>query len=423
VNPAQQLRVWRRFHIRLFCLYGGLVFLVLTAFGALFYVRGVDSEMEGLQARLRGIATGLAEGISAAELDPLQAEGDTARPEYRKLVSRFAQVCEAERDVVSIYVLRPTERQGWMRFVADYVRVRPGRDVPAAKVGQLYDATQAHKLFEGLIRPTVEEAIYTDEWGETLSGYAPVLAPDGHLLGVVGVDVEAARIDRLKRDVLATTLFFYAVAAVLIAIASVMVVRNIRGPLSKIIQATSGIAEGHFEVRANLARADEFGILRRHFDQMAEGLEERERIRDTFGRYVDPEVVRRVLALKDSSRLGGVEREVTVVISDLRNYSTVSEHLPPQQVIGLINETLAGMNEVIDAHGGTIMEFLGDGILCVFNAPADQPDHAEQAVRCALGMRERLVQLNLEWETRGRAQARGARQVKARDQRVHVYSV
>jgi adenylate cyclase len=268
-------------------------------------------------------------------------------------------------------------------------------------VGQLYDATQTHKLFEGLSRPTAEETTYTDEWGETLSGYAPVLTPDGHSLAVVGVDVTAERIDRLKRDVLATTLLSFGVAATLIGIASVMVSRNVQGPLSKIIRASSGIAEGHLEVRANLTRRDEFGILGRHFDQMAEGLQERERIRDTFGRYVSPEVVRRVLALKDNSLLGGVEREVTVVISDLRNYSTVSEQLTPQEVIGLINEYLAGMNEVIDAHGGTIIEFLGDAILCVFNAPSDQPDHAEQAVRCALGMRERLVQLNVEWEKRG----------------------
>jgi adenylate cyclase len=343
--------------------------------------------------------------LRPADVLALEVEADSARPQYRDFVSRFEQVCEAEADITSIYVLRPIEKPGYMKFAADYVR--KGRPVGAAKVGQEYDATRAHRMFEALHHPTVEQELYVDEWGETLSGYAPVgpIPAGGRAVAMVGVDVSSARIQRLKREVLGVTLLFYGIATVLIGLAALLVGRNVRGPLSSIIDATSQIADGRFDVRAGLRREDEFGILGRHFDHMAAGLQERERIRDTFGRYVSPDVARRILATREHELMDGEEREVTVLLSDLRNYSTISEFLPPAQVVTLLNRYLAVMNDVIDAHGGTIIEFLGDGILCVFGAPGDQPDHAARAVACAGEMRAGLGVLNAALEREGIARA------------------
>ena len=108
---------------------------------------------------------------------------------------------------------------------------------------------------------------------------------------------------------------------------------------------------------------------------------ERERIRDIFSRFVPEQVVGQVLArTEDGLRLGGVEVHGTVMFTDLRGFTSFSEKLPAPQVIELLNRYLAEMSDAILSHGGTLVSYLGDGILAVFGAPLEQPDHADRAL-------------------------------------------
>ena len=168
-------------------------------------------------------------------------------------------------------------------------------------------------------------------------------------------------------------------------------------PLTESLEATLPNA-------IKLARSDEFGLLGDHFNGMAEGLQEREVIRETLGRYVSEEVAEAVLASGESVHLGGEEREVTVLFSDLRGYSTLSEQLEASEIVAFINAYLTAMNEIIDAHLGCVIEYFGDAILAVFNAPNPLPNHAEQAVSCALEMRARFAELNTQWTETGMAE-------------------
>nr|MBA2319936.1 adenylate/guanylate cyclase domain-containing protein [Deltaproteobacteria bacterium] len=194
-------------------------------------------------------------------------------------------------------------------------------------------------------------------------------------------------------------------SAGLVGLAAMVVARSVRDPLGRTIRATSAIARGELDTRLALDRTDEFGVLGRHFDAMASGLQDRELIRGTFGRYVSEEVAAELLALPGGPTLGGREVECTIVFSDLRGYSSVSEGMAPADLVALLNGYLAGMQQVIDRHQGTVIEFLGDAILTVFGAPVERPGHAEAAVRCALGMREAMTRLNREWAASGVASA------------------
>jgi class 3 adenylate cyclase len=191
---------------------------------------------------------------------------------------------------------------------------------------------------------------------------------------------------------------FVALAIALLAPVAYLVARAVRGPVERVIHASASIADGHLETRLALRRRDEFGLMAQHFDLMAAGLEERERIRATFGRYLGRDVAKALLAETDPARLGGEEREVVVLFSDLQSYSTLSEHLSPQQIVELLNTYLEAMTDAIEAENGIYLEFLGDGFLAVFGAPNDLPDKEAAAVRCALEMRRRLVELNDAWE-------------------------
>jgi adenylate cyclase len=114
---------------------------------------------------------------------------------------------------------------------------------------------------------------------------------------------------------------------------------------------------------------------------------ERERVRDMFSRFVPEAVVEQVLARTDSDlRLGGVSLESTVMFTDLRGFTTFAETLPPPRVIECLNVYLEEMTEAILGHGGTLVSFEGDGIMAVFGAPIEQPDHADRAVASAREM-------------------------------------
>jgi adenylate cyclase len=123
---------------------------------------------------------------------------------------------------------------------------------------------------------------------------------------------------------------------------------------------------------------------------------ERQWIHDTFSRFVPEAVVEDVLARTDENhRLGGVRRVCTVLFSDLRGFTTFSEALQPEQVVDCLNRYMTEMSEAIMSHGGTLVAYMGDGIMAVFGAPIEQADHADRALEATREMLfERLPGFN-----------------------------
>ncbi len=110
-------------------------------------------------------------------------------------------------------------------------------------------------------------------------------------------------------------------------------------------------------------------------------------MRDVFSRFVPGDVVEQVLASTDENlRLGGVERDCTVLFSDLRGFTSFSETQPAARVIEVVNYYLNEMTEAILAAGGTLIAYMGDGIMAVFGAPLEQEDHADRALAAAREM-------------------------------------
>ncbi|MCA9713885.1 MAG: hypothetical protein KC468_04220 [Myxococcales bacterium] len=117
-------------------------------------------------------------------------------------------------------------------------------------------------------------------------------------------------------------------------------------------------------------------------------------IREVFGRYMTDEVVRTLLESPGALRLGGEKRTITILMSDVRGFSSLCERLTPEQVVRTLNTYLAAMAEIITAHQGTINEFIGDAILAVFGAPIARENDAERAVACALMMQRAMDTVN-----------------------------
>jgi adenylate cyclase len=136
--------------------------------------------------------------------------------------------------------------------------------------------------------------------------------------------------------------------------------------------------------------------------RFAESLRDLRRVEALFGRYVSPAVVRRLVGNQEELRLGGQRREISVLFSDIRGFTTFAEHLPPEEVGAMLNEYFTAMVDVIFTHGGTVDKFVGDAIMAVFNAPLEQADHAERAVATALAMQDTATVLATRWESLGR---------------------
>jgi adenylate cyclase len=129
--------------------------------------------------------------------------------------------------------------------------------------------------------------------------------------------------------------------------------------------------------------------------QYRQQLERNEKfIRATFGRYLSDEIVTEILERPEGLELGGDLREVTIMMSDIRGFTALSERLAPAQVVKMLNRYLGAMTDIIMAHNGTIDEFIGDAILAVFGAPQKRDDDADRAVKCALAMQDAMAAIN-----------------------------
>ena len=135
--------------------------------------------------------------------------------------------------------------------------------------------------------------------------------------------------------------------------------------------------------------------------QFYEERRQRVRVRSLFERYVSPAAIDEMLGQPASVTVGGQRREVTVLFSDIRGFTALSERLHPEQVVEILNEYLGAMTDIIFKHQGTIDKFQGDGILAIWNAPLPVPDHARRAVECAAEMTRALADMQANWLATG----------------------
>ncbi|MBF0400105.1 MAG: adenylate/guanylate cyclase domain-containing protein [Magnetococcales bacterium] len=124
-------------------------------------------------------------------------------------------------------------------------------------------------------------------------------------------------------------------------------------------------------------------------------------IRGIFNRYMSDEVVESILETPEGLQMGGEKKQVTVVMSDLRGFTAISETLPPETVVTIINQYLEKMTEIIFKYKGTISNFMGDGIMILFGAPIGREDDAQRAVACALEMQQAMPEINIRNESQG----------------------
>ncbi len=135
---------------------------------------------------------------------------------------------------------------------------------------------------------------------------------------------------------------------------------------------------------------------------MVKGLKEMEFIKETFGRFVSPEVANEVL--KGKLSLGTESRVISVLFVDIKGFTRLSEKLAARQVVDLLNRYFSLMGRIVFKHGGIINKFIGDAMLIVFGTPLEQPDHAKRAISTSREMMEELKSFNEERRKKGESE-------------------
>jgi len=210
-------------------------------------------------------------------------------------------------------------------------------------------------------------------------------------------------------DRLLGALLAIATAGVLLSFCgAVVVARRVSQPVLALADAARRVASGDFSAAVSVRRRDELGELGATFNEMVEGLRERDRARGELERagrlkrFFSPQLAE-ILSAGDDTALASHRREITVVFCDLRGFTAFAETADPEEVMRLLREYPGAVGPLVFEHEGTLERFTGDGLMVFFNDPVPCPDPAARAVRMALAMRDAVDRLLETWRRRGHA--------------------
>ncbi len=209
------------------------------------------------------------------------------------------------------------------------------------------------------------------------------------LAGLLMVGCQALLEDTVSRDEVVRSVVVLGAGALLIGLlATALVAKSVADPLSDMRRALRRIEEGDLDARVRVDDGSEVGLVQSGFNRMAAGLNEREQIRELFGRHVGEDVAR--AALDGGTKLGGEVREVAALFVDLVGSTRLAAERPPQDVVALLNRFFAIVVDVVGRHGGWVNKFEGDAALVVFGAPVSDDACASSALASARELDARL---------------------------------
>jgi adenylate cyclase len=241
-------------------------------------------------------------------------------------------------------------------------------------------------------------AIFVQSGEQFVSLLVPLKNSSGKVLAVLQRSLDLALAPTRRLSVILAGLFTLGLA--LSALAATVIARRVTRPVLTLVDGANRVKGGNFDQPVEVDQQDELGELANSFNTMMSGLAERDRVRDLLGKVVSMEIAEELLS-KDIE-LGGEEREVTILFSDVRNFTSLCENRSPQDVLSILNEYLTRVSSVIESEGGVVDKFIGDAVMSLFGAPLHHADDASRALRTAAGMCHALKELNLEFREQGK---------------------
>jgi adenylate cyclase len=232
---------------------------------------------------------------------------------------------------------------------------------------------------------------------EFVSWVAPVANTGSDVVAVLQRSLDEALRPFLR---LRAVLLLILAAGLALSLGSgILLAARVTRPVASLARGARRIAEGNYADPVEVNQTDELGALADSFNHMMKGLAERDRVRDMLGKVVSPEIAEELLSRR--IELGGEERTVSILFSDIRDFTTLAERETPQRLVEILNTYLTWVTGIVEKHGGVVEQFVGDGVMALYGAPLQHGDDALRAVRVALELCERLPEINREIEKYG----------------------
>lgn len=323
----------------------------------------------------------------------------TTKDEAGKRQEQFALV-------VGTPVLHEEKRVGSVAifsFVTDsyteYLKRNLGADLALSVNGKPIASTEAHPAPE--LRTIKEEVVFKEDQKHLFA--VETFKPKDLQRPGLSVELTASRdVTALRAAARAdffTQLKLLGLATLILLGLALRFATRFGRSVTNIASAARTVKGGKYVNAPVLHTGDEMEALALDFNEMIKGLQERDRLKETFGRYVTRQVADHLM--KSDQGLGGELVPVTVLFSDIRSFTSISENMDPRELLDFLNEYFSGMVESVMHHHGVVDKFIGDAIMAVFGAPVPEPEDPLHAVRAALAMRERLTKINEGFRARG----------------------
>jgi class 3 adenylate cyclase len=211
------------------------------------------------------------------------------------------------------------------------------------------------------------------------------------------VHASATTVSLEQRQAIWISAIVTGIAAVLGFVFAMMVGSGITGPVLRLLEGTREVEAGRLDRSISVTTRDEIGQLSAAFNRMIERLRQNQRVRETFGRYIDPRIAESLLGETAVAAAEGQRRVMTVMFCDMKGFTALSEGVTPQGLVRIMNRYLSAMSEPIHAHRGVIDKYIGDGIMAYWGPPfIDEADQVKGACSAAIDMIGRMASLRKE---------------------------
>ncbi len=371
----------------------GAVLLTSALLGTVTFTVWRQSIRDDLQKRLGELAATVSLMIDPAVHHGLTQPSDMDGQAYKNLRAKLKAVRAQSPDVHFLYTYRWTPGEESPKFVLDTGTV----GVDFSPLGTVYESMTPtlRASFFPPYRVRVETEPYKDEYCTFLSAFSPILGADGQIEGVLGIDMDASRIQALEAQLLALVLGMTALITVVMGLGSWWFSRRISKPLLALSHDMGLIQEFQLDGELNIkTQINEVVLMKTSLDNMKKGLR-------SFKKYVPADLVADLIGLQQEARLGTTKREITVFFCDLENFTTISEQLSPEDLNLMLSGYFDAVTRALQRHGATIDKFIGDAVMAFWNAPRDLPDHALRGALATLEVRQSLELLREGWKSVG----------------------
>lgn len=244
-------------------------------------------------------------------------------------------------------------------------------------------------IVQSMLRSPVDNGsqLFESEGHEYLGSFR-ILKNGFGVISLVPADRAFEAVFRVQRQNILIVVMILTVAFIIVYLFS----RTLTLPIVELLHAARRIEQGDYAVQIKPSTRDEIGSLTVAFMQMVHGLRERQKIKEEFGKFVNPEIAER--AIQGSLRLGGEKKHCTVLFTDIRGFTQFSESRQPEEVVDFLNRYFTAMVDSVTVTDGVVDKFIGDAIMAHWGALLPQKDEAKRAVNSALLMRQSLIDLN-----------------------------